>query len=486
MKFELKSSVAKSDLLVLLLEDGKNISLSQKKLLDNKTLSEVETRLKEKDFTGKAGEKLVLFSDGSNHKKTVLLGLGTVDKHAVLPFENAGGISAGLAKALKTKSVTVAVEEKNMAEFINGFVLGSYEFNKFKKTDENETRVETLYLITANNAKTKEATRFAELFEDASKLCRDLVNTPAGSRSTIDVANLAKENAKKFGFTCKVYDEKQLEKMGCGGILGVGRGGEYPPRMIVLEYKHKSKSKNPKIAFIGKGITFDTGGLNIKPTGHIETMKLDLAGAAAVLATMCIIARSKLSGHFAGVMAMAENAVSDRSMHPGDILKAYNGKTIEVSNTDAEGRLVLADALAYAEAVLKPEKMVDVATLTGAVTVALGYNISAVMGNDDKLLNEVMSAARNARERMWVLPLDKDFYEATKGDITDTKNATDGVRAGTIMGAAFLQQFVDKVKWAHIDIGGSAWAEKPSSTTKYGGTATTIRTLWELAKRNSN
>lgn len=485
MKFELKSSAAKSDLLVLLLEDGKNIPQSQKKLLDSKTLAEVEKRLREKDFNGKAGEKLVLFGDASNHKKTVLLGLGTLDKQAVLPFENAGGTAAGIAKSVKAKSVTVAVDEKNLAEFVNGFVLGSYEFTKYKKPDEKDARVETLTLISGNNAKTKEAIRFAELFEDSSKQCRDLVNTPAGSRNTIDVANLAKESAKKFGFTCKVYDEKQMEKMGCGGILGVGRGGEYPPRLIVLEYKHKSKSKNPNIVFVGKGITFDTGGLNIKPTGHIETMKLDLAGAAAVLATMSIIARSKLPGNFAGVMAMAENAVSDRSMHPGDILKAYNGKTIEVSNTDAEGRLVLADALAYAEAELKPEKMVDVATLTGAVTVALGYNISGVMGNDAKFTDEVMAAAKNARERMWVLPLDKDFYEATKGDITDTKNATDGVRAGTIMGAAFLQQFVDKVKWAHIDIGGTAWAEKPSPTTKYGGTAATIRTLWELAKMNS-
>lgn len=485
MKFELKSSLAKSDLLILPIEEGKGLSTAYKKLLDGKTLSEVEKRLGQKDFNGKVGEKLVLFTDDSGHKKTVLLGLGKLDKHAVLPFENAGGIAASTAKSLKAKVVTVAVNEKDLAEFANGFVLGSYEFNKFKKTEEEESRVETLNLITANKAKTKEAIRFAELFGDASKLCRDLVNTPAGSRNTIDVANLAKETAKKFDFKCTVYDEKQLAKMGCGGILGVGRGGEYPPRMIVLEYKHKSKSQNPNIAFVGKGITFDTGGLNIKPTGHIETMKLDLAGAAAVLATMTIIARSKLTGHFVGVMAMAENAVSDRSMHPGDILKAYNGKTIEVLNTDAEGRLVLADALAYTEAELKPAKMIDVATLTGAVTVALGYNVSAVMGNDAKFLNEVMSAAKDARERMWILPLDKDFYEATKGDITDTKNATDGVRAGTIMGAAFLQQFVDKVKWAHVDIGGTGWADKATSTIKFGGTAVTIRTLWALAKRNS-
>ena len=184
-------------------------------------------------------------------------------------------------------------------------------------------------------------------------------------------------------------------------------------------------------------------------------------------------------------MAMAENAVSDRSMHPGDILKAYNGKTIEVLNTDAEGRLVLADALAFTEDKFKPQKMVDVATLTGAVTVALGYHISGIMGNNEDFIKEIMDSAKDAKERMWVLPMDKDFVEATKGEISDTKNATDGVRAGATMGAAFLQQFVEKTNWAHIDIGGTGWVEKPSSTIKFGGTAVILRTFWELAKRNS-
>lgn len=482
MKFELKTTLPKTDLLILLLQENESISAEAKKLLTANEYEQIEKRMKAKDFTGKCSDNMVIYGD---NKKLILMGMGKIEKDCILPYEQAGGKSASMAKNLKAAHVSILIDGKNLAEYVNGFVLGNYEFNQFKKAEKDVAKIESVTFICEKNTATQEALVFAEYYNEGQKLIRDLVNTPAGSRNTIDVANLTKELAKKYGIKCTVYDEKELKKMGCGAILGVGRGGEYPPRMMTLEYNHKSKAKTPSVAFVGKGITFDTGGLNIKPTGHIETMKLDLAGAITVLATMIIIARSKLQGHFVGVMVMAENAVSDRSMHPGDILKAYNGKTIEVLNTDAEGRLVLADALAFTEDKFKPQKMVDVATLTGAVTVALGYHISGLMGNNEAFINEIMDSAKDAKERMWVLPLDKDFVDATKGDISDTKNSTDGVRAGATMGAAFLQQFVEKTNWAHIDIGGTGWVEKPKSTIKFGGTAVILRTFWELAKRNS-
>lgn len=471
MKFELQKSIPKCDVLFVLLHEGET----------PKGDGEAVKRIKAKDFHGKLCETLVIYKD---EKKVVLLGLGKKNTE-ILAYEKAGGKAATIAKGLKAKEAAAQVDGKDLAEFLNGFVLGSYEFNQFKKVDKEAIKLEKLTIVSENNKSTNEACEFAEKFEAAQKLTRDLINTPAGNRNTLDVTKMTQSLAKKHGLKCTVYDEKHLEKMGCGALLGVGRGGEYPPRLITLEYNHKSKAKNPSMAFVGKGITFDTGGLNLKPTGHIETMKLDLAGAAAVLSTMILIAEMKLPGNFVGVMAMAENSISDRSMHPGDILKAYNGKTIEVLNTDAEGRLVLADALSFAEDKFKPEKMMDVATLTGAVTVALGYHISGLMGNNEKLLDEVMSAAKEARERMWVLPMDRDFVEATKGEISDTKNASDGIRAGTIMGAAFLQQFVEKTPWVHIDIGGTGWVERPTATIKFGGTAAMIRTMWQVARRNS-
>ncbi len=482
MKFDIKSNLPKTDLLILLLQENEAVSAEAKKLLSADEYEQIEKRIKAKDFTGKCSDNMVIYGE---NKKLILMGMGKIEKDCILPYEKAGGKSASMAKSLKAAHVSVLIDPKNLAEYLNGFVLGNYEFTQFKKVEKDAPKIESVTAICEKNKSTSEACEFAEYFEEGQKLVRDMVNTPAGSRNTIDVANLTKDLAKKYGIKCTVYDEKELKKIGCGALLGVGRGGEYPPRMMTLEYNYKSKAKAPSVAFVGKGITFDTGGLNIKPTGHIETMKLDLAGAITVLATMIIIARSKLPGHFVGVMAMAENAVSDRSMHPGDILKAYNGKTIEVLNTDAEGRLVLADALAFTEDKFKPQKMVDVATLTGAVTVALGYHISGLIGNDEKFVNEIMDSAKDAKERMWVLPMDKDFIEATKGEITDTKNASDGVRAGTIMGAAFLQQFVEKTNWAHIDIGGTGWVEKPTPTIKFGGTAVILRTFWELAKRNS-
>lgn len=485
MKFELKTIIPSCDLLVIALHKDEKIPTKTKNLIGGSITKMVENRLASKDFEGLSGQTLILYADEKKSKKLLLIGIGDKKNPEVQCYLNCGAKVASLAKSLKTKEVSMIIDEEKIIDFLNGYVLGSYELKGFKKEDEKNPDPEKLTFIAEKNKVNEEAIKFAEIYERSSKLCRDLINTPAGHRNTNDFARLCKETSKKYEMKCSVFLKKDLEKMGCGAILGVGRGAEYPPNMIVIEYKYQSKLKNPSIAFVGKGITFDTGGLNLKPSGHIETMKLDIAGAATVLSTMQMIAEAKIPGYFVGVMANAENALSARSMHPGDVLTAYNGKTIEILNTDAEGRLVLADALSYTEKNLKPEKMIDIATLTGAVTVALGYHISGLMGSDEKLLKEIENAANSVNERIWTLPMDEDFIRETKGSFTDTKNATDGVRAGTIMGAAFLKQFVDKTPWAHIDTGGTAWVEKPTPTTKYGGTAVMLRTFFELAKRNS-
>lgn len=478
MKLALSASAPKADLLVLLLHEKEKLTASQKKAL-NKQAKDVEARIKAKDFEAKAGQSIELFGE----KRLVLLGLGNKKKPGIQAYEKTGGTLAKLAKAAKAKNMVVMTDDEHLAEIATGLVLGNYSFDRYKeKPKKAPVKLSKVTFATANNKHNKEILSEAEGFAKASALTRDLVNTPAGDLNTSELAAEARKVAKTYKMKIKVMGPAELKKMGCGGLIGVGQGAADGPRMVVMEYKHKTKSKVPNIAFLGKGIVFDTGGLNLKPTGYMETMKQDMGGAATVLGAATAIGEAKLSGYYVFVLAIAENAISDKATRPGDVLKSYNGKSIEVTNTDAEGRLVLADALAYTEKKIKPKRMVNIATLTGAVSVALGYHITGIMGNKQSLIDQAKKAADRAHERLWQLPLDEDFIQATKGEFTDVKNSTNGVRAGASMGGAFLSNFVDKVDWAHFDIGGTAWAEKPSSTTSYGATAVMIRTFFELAK----
>lgn len=483
MKITLHPSPTKTDVLIIPLYKGEKISSKVKKMLGSKATKMVELRMKAKDFEGEEKQTLTLFPESKETKRIVLVGRGNKKEQLPNATKVLGGTLAGIAKAAKAKDAAIVVDEKDLREVASGFVLGSYEFTKYKKSDKKSPKLAKVQFITESNKNTKSIIKEIEVFKDSSAIVRDLVNQTASDLNPQGFVTEARKVAKKFKMKIQVMDEKKLKSLGCGGILGVGRGAEVQPRMIILEYKHKTSAKNPDIAFVGKGITFDSGGLNLKPTNYIETMKQDMAGAGTVLGTMHAIAQAKLPGYFVGVLVCAENAVSDRSTHPGDVLKMYNGKTVEVTNTDAEGRLVLADGLAYTEKTYKPKTMLNIATLTGAVSVALGYNITGVMGNNEKLITKIMKAAKDTEERMWELPLDEDFVKATKGTFTDLKNSTNGVRAGSSMGGAFLKNFVDKTQWAHFDIGGTAWAEKPTPNTAYGATAACLKTFFELAKR---
>jgi leucyl aminopeptidase len=492
MKINIADSVKKTDIAFLSLYKGEKLSGKIKKVLGSKLTAVVSARFKAKDFEGDEGQVLTLYLEGAFCKKLCLLGLG--DKKEQMPrvLENLGGKMAGLAKQVKAKSAVVLMGEKSfgngeMQEVAEGFVLGAYEFVKYKKKDPKAVALKDLIFVASGKlaGKGKEVKSLVadlKIFKESSALTRDLINLSANELTPKTFAEKAKAVAKELKIKVTVLDEKKLEQLGCGGILGVGRGAEFPPKMVILEYKGAKAGKQPDIAFVGKGVTFDSGGLNLKPTKYIETMKQDMGGAATVLGAMQAIAKAKLPGYFVGVLVLAENAVSDKAIHPGDVLKAYNGKTIEVGNTDAEGRLILADALSYTEKKLKPKVMVDIATLTGAVSVALGYCITGIMGNDQKLVDKVLKFAKEAGERMWQLPLDADFVKATKGDFTDLNNISNGMRAGSSMGGAFLHNFVEDTAWVHFDIGGTAFVEKPNSTTKYGATGVALRTFVKLAK----
>jgi leucyl aminopeptidase len=483
MKLSLADKTPNSDVLFVLVKKGEKLSTAAKSALASAS-KDAEARMKAKDFEGEEGQSIALYGNGKSFKRAYLIGVGEEKKHLPKTMEFLGGTLAKLAKAAKAKKIAVLVDSKHLANIANGLVLGSYVFDKYKKKDKKAVTLSQVVLVSKVNAENKESVSAANVLAAASPLTRDLVNIPAGDLSTKDMASHAKALAKKYGMKVKVMNDTQLAKAGCGALVGVGKGAEETSKLVFLEYRHKSKSKVPNIAFVGKGVVFDTGGLNLKPTGYMETMKQDMAGAATVLGAMKAIGEAKLKGYFLGVLCCAENSVSDRAQRPGDVVTAYNGKTIEITNTDAEGRLCLADGLAYTEKNYKPKLMLNIATLTGSVSVALGYQITGVMGNDQKLIKEIIAASAATGERAWQLPLTDDFVKATKGDFTDLKNSTSGARAGSSMGGAFLKNFVEDTPWAHFDIGGTAWADKPTSTTKYGATAAALRTFVELARRH--
>ncbi len=483
MKLVLQDKAPKADVLFLSFYKNEKLSKEQEKALgaDKKM---VEARFTAKDFEGEEGQSLTLFSNG-NYKRIVLMGRGEKGKGVPQATEFLGGKMASAAKAAKAKSVAILTDEEELSALSSGFALSNYQFTFYRKKDPKEVHIENVSFVCPINKNTKATLERSTVFMGASTYARDLINTCAGDLNTQDLTLKAVQLAKKYKIKATVFDDKKLKKMGCGGLYGMGKGAAVGSRLVLLEYRYKSSAKEPAIAYVGKGIVYDTGGMNFKPTGHIEDMKLDMTGAATVMATLQALSELKVPGYFLGVLCIAENALSDHAIHSGDAVTMYNGKTVEVTNTDAEGRMVLADGLAYAEKNFKPKKMVNIATLTGAVTVALGYTITGVLGNDEAFMEEVLSAGKATHERQWPLPVDQDFVKACKGDFTDLKNSTDGIRAGTIMGAAFLKHFVEKTPWVHFDVAGTAWVERPTPTTHYGATAASLRTMIELGIRNS-
>ncbi len=305
------------------------------------------------------------------------------------------------------------------------------------------------------------------------------MNEPGNVKSPDFLARQAADAAKEAGFDCTILKKPEIEKEKMGALLGVAQGSEREPRLIVMEYSGGKKGDAP-VALVGKGVVFDSGGLSIKPSEGMEEMKMDMGGGAAVIGAMTAAALLKLPCNLVGIVPAVENMPSGTAIRPGDILTSASGKTIEVLNTDAEGRLILADALSYV-ARYQPKTVVDLATLTGACIIALGHHATAVLGNDDKLVRELLAAGERAGEKAWQLPLWPEYAEQIKSDVADVKNIG-GRPAGTITAAAFLQKFADDFKWAHLDIAGTAWADAAKPCYPKGGTGVGVRLLIEYLK----
>jgi leucyl aminopeptidase len=322
------------------------------------------------------------------------------------------------------------------------------------------------------------ALKTAESYCEGAVLARDLINGPPSDVTPKVLADTARKIAKGKGIQLKVYDKKALKRMGAGGILGVNIGSSQEPFLIHLHYKPSGKPKK-SIAIVGKGITFDSGGLSLKPAGSMETMKMDMSGAAAVLGVFSQLSRFKPNVEIHGIIPTTENMPGGKAYKPGDVLKALNGKTMEVLNTDAEGRLILADALSYAVR-QKADEIVDMATLTGACVVALGSLVSGAMTNNPKLLERVKKSTLSTGESIWELPLVKEYREDIKSKVADIKNIGGGREAGTITAGLFLQEFVGDTPWVHLDIAGPAYLEREFPALPYlshGGTGLMVRSL---------
>jgi leucyl aminopeptidase len=314
---------------------------------------------------------------------------------------------------------------------------------------------------------------------------RELANEPPNILNPTEMARRAQEMAKAVGLKCEILDEARMTKLGMGSLMSVSIGSHQPAKMIVLRYtpERSTANKGEMLALVGKGITFDTGGISLKPGEGMDAMKYDMSGGATVLGAMRAVALLKPSVPVLGVVAAVENMPGGGASRPSDVVTAMNGKTIEILNTDAEGRLILADAVAYAEK-QGATRIVDMATLTGAVIIALGDLNTGIMGNDQALVDEIIACGEAAGEGFWQLPVSPEYSKMIRSDIADVKNIGPRGKAGTIMGAVFIQEFVDKAKWAHLDIAGTAWADAAKPHQAKGPTAVAIRTLINLVEKS--
>ncbi len=447
------------------------------------------------DFSGKLYKTLMLYvKKGLQTKRVLLVGLGKEQEFNLDKLRGAASSAACCIRDFGLKSFVVPfsfVQTENIisrdkaAAFVEGILLGLYKFDDFKSNQRGsrQNRINSATILVNSMDELKktriEAGRAGSV---ARAVCtaRDLVSRPGNSATPSFLAETARSMAKASGLIFKVLDEKGIKKLGMGAFSGVAQGSNEPARFIVLEHK-PARKKVPSVVLIGKAITFDSGGISLKPAGKMEEMKTDMAGGAAVLGTLQAVAELNLPVHVIGIVPATENLPSGRALKPGDIVKSMSGKTIEVISTDAEGRLILCDALTYA-ARYKPSAVIDLATLTGACIIALGNDVTAVMGNDEKLIGKIRKAADTTGERVWQLPLWQEYGELIKSDIADIKNAG-GRPAGTITAGYFLKEFAGDIPWAHLDIAGTAWTDRNKPYVPKGASGVGVRLLVEMLEK---
>jgi leucyl aminopeptidase len=461
--------------------------------LQGTALEETIGRLiSEKEVTGSLGELTPLYElAGLSVPAVLLVGLGPRSR-----FDSGAAFAAGfaLSKRLAGKrreSVAIVLPRTEDAQdtasaLIEGAIAGT-RGPGLRKTEPNRHAFGSLNLIVAPSLTDDQVRAFertlvrAGVIGHAINLARDLVNTPAAEKAPVKLAERISVVARDAGIVVDVWNETRIRQERFGGLAGVAAGSDEPPAFVILDYQHGGDS--PTLALVGKGVTFDSGGLSLKPSASMEDMKSDMTGAAVVLATIQAVARLGLPVNITGYLALTENMTGGKAMKLGDVLTMRNGKTVEVLNTDAEGRLILADALSFCVE-RRPHRVLDLATLTGACIVALGMKIAGLFSNDDSFCQEFQSACRRTGERVWRLPLDDDFKEQLKSQVADWKNVG-GKWGGAVTAAKFLEQFVGSTPWIHLDIAGPSWADSDSATRDTGATGCFVRTLVALVEQGA-
>ncbi|MBE9168875.1 leucyl aminopeptidase [Pleurocapsales cyanobacterium LEGE 06147] len=451
--------------------------------LDEKLAGTINELIEEEEFKGKSGTTAVTrVGSKSPVRKVILVGLGKAEELKLDSWRTAAAAIARVAKKEKSKTLGISLpinreEPVHIPQAITeGILLALHQDNRFKSEPEDKgAKLESVDLL-GLSGQDAEISR-GEQIASGVILARELVNAPANEVTPVTMAETAEQIASEYGLAIEILESEDCEKFeqGMGAFLGVAKASDLPPKFIHLTYKPEGTPKR-KIAIVGKSLTFDSGGLNLKVSGSgIETMKMDMGGGAATLGAAKAIAQLKPDVEVHFICAATENMISGKAMHPGDILKAANGKTIEVNNTDAEGRLTLADALVFAEK-LEVDAIVDLATLTGACIIALGDDIAGLWSTDDSLASQIKAAAELAGEKFWQMPMEEKYFEGMKSQIADMKNT--GPRAGgSITAALFLKQFIKDTPWVHLDIAGPVWADKEKGVNNSGATGFPVRTL---------
>ena len=446
----------------------------------------------EGEIKGKLGELTLIHTFGKiGPARVVVAGLGKQEDFSIDTVRQTMGEACRHLRKIKISSACTIAHGAGIAgldpqssgqAIAEGTALGLYRFKQYLSTDGKDSKEpEELIIVEGDTDKIgalERGVRIGRLMTEGTILARDMVNEPANIMTPTRMAEIAHQVADIEGLEVDIMERQQMEELGMGALLGVARGSLQPPKLIILKYSGDPENPSSNLGLIGKGVTFDSGGISLKPAGGMEEMKGDMAGGASVISTMKVLAQLRPRVNVTGVVPTTENMPGGQAQRPGDIVRALNGKTIEVINTDAEGRLILADAMVYATR-LGVNRMVDVATLTGAIIVALGKICTGVMGNNQQLIDKVIEAGKPTGERIWQLPMFNEYKEALKSTVADVKNIGDRA-AGSITAAYFLAEFHQGVPWAHLDIAGTSYTEREKGYLVKGATGVPVRTLVNL------
>jgi leucyl aminopeptidase len=478
----------KANGIVFLVDDSKTLG-AQAIELDKQSGGLLSKAINSPRFAGKAGQSVCAILSGHDAHLVAIIGLGKTSDINHLSYEKAGGEAVKIANQQGLNAITIVIENgaldkgKAEAHALFGARLGAYRFGKYFTT-KSEDELPTLqhFAVAGDKKSAKKQYEDLEHLADSIIFTRDIVSEPANIIHPESLAQICKD-LSKFGLEVEVLGEKQMQKLGMWSLLGVGQGSEKESQLVILKWNGADDKKAKPVAFVGKGVCFDTGGISIKPAGGMEEMKWDMGGAGTVIGLLRNLAARGAKVNAVGVVGLVENMPDGNAQRPGDVVKSYSGQTIEVLNTDAEGRLVLADALWYCQEQFKPQFMVDLATLTGAIIVSLGSKYAGLFSSDDELAQRISGLGKDTGDETWRLPLDDYYDKQINSEIADMQNIGTDREAGSITAAQFLKRFTNDVPWAHLDIAGTAWRKKPTATSPKGATGYGVRLLDSLVAK---